>query len=68
MLYASCNRKWFSTSKIANFVLLRAGWQVKRIITETPIDNNSQKSRTAAKKGLFVLALVIFHESISDPK
>ena len=57
MLYLSCNRKWCSTFKIADFVLLRAGWQVKRVIIETLIDNNSQKSRTAVKKGLFVLAL-----------
>ena len=58
MLYAFCNRKWCSTSKIVDFVLLRADWQIKRVIIETPIDNNSQKSRTAAKKGLFVLALI----------
>ena len=53
MLYASCNRKWCSTPKIADFVLLMAGWKVKRIITETPIDNNSHIRPHSCEKRAF---------------
>ena len=58
MLYTPCNRKWCSTSIIADFVLLSAGWQVKRVIIETSIDNNSHTKQHSCEKGLFVLALI----------